>query len=126
VELYLGTGYRCQKSVGCGFRVMPASGADRDLDEAVRARRAHESTCRFAAAGESLAPRPPRTIEERRDQIAVDRVALEDAPPPPTPLLGAGRFRCVCVVCGEPFLASGGRATYCPKPSCQEQRRSAA
>jgi hypothetical protein len=140
MTLYTGSGYRCQASGVCGFRVMPASGEDRDLDEAVRMRAQHERICRFRGVSEPIEIRPPRTIGERLDQLAVERVQLEDefplesmTPESITPDVrrpsGATRpriFNCRCVVCGEMFAASGPRSMYCPKPRCQSKRRSAA
>lgn len=118
-DLYLGSGYRCQKSIACSFRVMPASGEDQDLDEAARARRTHEERCRFRGLAESVTPREPRTMDERRDQIAAARVELEDRP---APVHVVRTFHVRCAVCGEMFTATGPRAMYCSKPQCQQRR----
>jgi hypothetical protein len=76
----MGSGFRCQISGACAFRVLPAGGVDEDLAEAARYRRQHESLCRFRGAREPIALTPPpasRRIDDRRTQLA-SALELED------------------------------------------------
>lgn len=88
MSLYLGSGFRCQVSGACGFRVMPASGDDQDLDEAARVRRAHERTCRMRGVAEPIKTKA-QTIDDIRTDLATQRLELDDPTPkhwrPPKP-----------------------------------------
>lgn len=123
---YTGTGFPCRKSWTCGFRIQPATGDPEDLRESARLRSAHERACRFAALGDRrLTPRPV-TIDERATLTAErdidEEIAFEARFPDTAPRI----FRCKCSVCGDRFDATGPRARFCPKGTCQMKRKTAA
>lgn len=82
MTLYLGSGFRCQASGACGFRVLPASGDDCDLDEAARVRRSHERACRFKAIAEPMKTKA-HSLDDVRTELATQRLELEDPSPRP-------------------------------------------
>ena len=78
MSIYTGSGYRCQVSAACAFRVFPASGSDEHLDEAARVRRAHEAGCHFRGALPSVPSHS--NMDDRRTALSSTRIALEVAP----------------------------------------------
>jgi hypothetical protein len=114
----MGSGLRCRASVACGFRIIPASGSDTDLDEAVRLVRAHEAGCRFRGLAGTPRQMEPRNMDDRLTQQAIQRAELADQPR----TRSSGSFHCTCVVCGDRFQATGPRSLYCPKASCRARK----
>lgn len=130
-NLYLGSGFRCRTSAGCGFRVMPSSGNDRDLDECARILRAHERTCHWADVVPDLPLIREGNYDDRRTVTALSRAETDAsevvAPVRREPRMpGEARFTCTCKVCGDRFPATGPRAQFCAKESCQARRGRAA
>ncbi len=124
MAIYTGSGFRCRMSLACMFRILPSSGADRDLDEAARVLKDHESRCRWPGVVPDRPAARPGNLDDRRTSLTLEGLDLAETPDEdaPTPVAVATRFSCRCRICGDRFAATGPRARFCPKAACQARR----